>query len=358
MNTPVYFTKNDTNFYKGIGILMIVMHNYLHFQDGFFLENEASFKPENFQNFIDYLIPFRWTDSFTAFFSFFGHYGVQIFIFFSAYGLTIQANKANGFPNYIKYLSHRLKKIYFLLFFGVLIFLCIHYLSQGEFYGWKNTLEGLFSLMTSYSNFSFFSNTLYKYFSGPFWFFGLMVQLYIVFPFVYKHIKKWNIYFVFSVVYIFIWLAHVFISRKTGFTLFGTVFGHLPEVILGIYFANKNITKPNWKIFILAIPLFILSQKFGSAFPFSFLSITIIILFIVESLKKYVNDFFTKFIIYTGQISMILFVVNGPFRMFPFFSNTIHEIRDERIFLYLLILFPISHLLFKLYTFLEKKLNI
>ena len=143
MKTPLvpYFTKNDTSIFKGIGILMIVLHNYLHFEKGFFLENEAVFNPNNVKSFMQLMMPLKWYESFSAVFAFLGHYGVQLFIFFSAYGLAIQMSKNDKKFNYIQYLLPRLKKLYFLLFFGIGVFLVINYFSFGRFYGVERTLN-------------------------------------------------------------------------------------------------------------------------------------------------------------------------------------------------------------------------
>ena len=54
------FSRQDTAIFKGIAILMIIVHNYLHFQQGFFLENEATFNPKNVRDFFAFMYPLRW----------------------------------------------------------------------------------------------------------------------------------------------------------------------------------------------------------------------------------------------------------------------------------------------------------
>lgn len=350
------FTKNDTRIFKGIGILMIVIHNYLHFQEGFFIENEAKFNPENFKIFLNYLKMWYWPDTFSAIAAFLGHYGVQIFIFFSAYGLSIQQMQNKGKKHYFLYLWQKLRKLYFLLLFGIAVFLVISYLVSGEFYGFERTFKETLSLITSVATFKY--STLYSNFSGPFWFFGLMVQVYVLFPLLFKLVKAFNIYQLLGICYCLIIVLYLFISRKTDFSLFGTAIGHLPEIIAGIYFAQKSITRPNNLAFITAIAIFILSQIYGSLFPFSFLSITIIMLYMIDFLRQKMNRFFYEILLYTGSISMILFVVNGSFRTFPFFANSISEVRQERIFLYLLLLFFVCHFLHTFYVYITKRLKI
>lgn len=350
-----YYSLKDTNFFKGIGILLIVIHNYLHWQPGFNIENEDGFHKKNVLVFLDNLFPFVWTDTFSAIFGFLGHYGVQLFIFFSAYGLSVQFLKSNSRINYFRYLFKRLKKLYFLLGFAIVLFLIFNYLFTGNFYPFKKTLLYTFLLSTSLSNFS--NNYLYSMFVGPFWFFGLMVQLYIVFPFLFKFIKKFSIYSTFSVCFILIYALY-YVDLKSSFSLFGNIIGHLPEVILGIYFAQKGITKPSLLLLGLCSIGFALSQYFLWIFPLSFICITIILLYILEILKEKLNPFFTKTIQYIGEISMILFVVNGFFRLCPLFKIKDALLRGERIFLYLLLLFILSYFIYNMYIFLSKKLKI
>lgn len=350
-----YFTKHETNFFKGIAILMIVIHNYLHLIPGFGLENEAGFNPNNVRRFWEFIMPFHWHESLSAIAGYIGHYGVQVFIFFSAYGLSIQVQKEAKKQTYFQYLWPRLKKLYFLLFFGIAVFLAIHFFSFGQFYEIERTLKETLMLVTSVGNFR--NSTLYNNFSGPFWFFGLMVQLYLIFPLVYKLVKKINIYLIFSVFFIMISILY-YVDRKYDFSIMGTVFGHLPEVLLGIYFAQKGLTKPNVLLFISCIFLFVASQFYGTLFPFSFLTITIILLYLVETLKPFINNFFPKTLIYIGEISMILFVVNGPLRLVPFFNLTNFELRAERVFLFLIVLFILSHFLYKVYCYISVKLQI
>ncbi len=351
-----YFSKTDTLFYKGIGILMITIHNYLHWQPGFGIENEADFSAKNIQIFMNNLYPVYWLQTFTALFSFLGHYGVQLFIFFSAYGLSVQMINKQNSVKYWDYLFTRLKKLYFLLFFGVVIYQCIFFLVRGELYSPVKSLVKFAMLSTSVSNFS--SSYLYKMFTGPFWFFGLMIQLYIIFPFIFKIVKKQNIYFVFTASFIAIYLLYYLVDLQSDFALFGTIFGHLPEVILGIYFALQKITRPKLSILITSCIVFAGSQIYQFLFPLSFLSITIVMIYLFDILRKSLNPFLSEIMLYIGKISMVLFVVNGTFRMFPMFANIESTLRGERIFLYLLLLFICTHFLYKLYDFLTKKLKV
>ena len=257
--------------------------------------------------------------------------------------------------NYRNYLFKRLKKLYFLLLFAVVVYQIIYTFHFGEVYNLKNTAIKIVLLGTSVSNFS--HTYLYKMISGPFWFFGLMVQLYIVFPMLFKIVKKYNIYLVFSIAFLLIYLLYYF-DLNTEFSLFGNIIGHLPEVLLGIFFALNGKIKPTFSLFAISIFTFALSQFYGIIFPLSFVSITIILLFLIQNLKLYCSDFWKNAIVYVGEISMILFIVNGIFRVLSPFSIQDMQLRGERIFVYLILLFIVCHFVFKIYNYLYRKLKI
>ena len=90
---------------------MIIMHNFLHFlppQPG---ENEQNFNPIRVEKYIE--IIFNSPEYiFQATFSFMGHYGVQLFLFLSAYGLSVKYINSD-----IKYFTYLKKRIFKILLF-------------------------------------------------------------------------------------------------------------------------------------------------------------------------------------------------------------------------------------------------
>src|SRR5260370_17738582 len=92
---------------KGLAIFAICFHNYSHLLSRF-EENEFSFSQERFLAYLDALQePPRILQ---ASFSFFGHYGVQIFIFLSAYGLAV--TYWDQPPRWITFVWGRVRKLY------------------------------------------------------------------------------------------------------------------------------------------------------------------------------------------------------------------------------------------------------
>ena len=83
-------TRTECNALRGLAIIGIFLHNYCHWLRPVVKENEYQY----FQHNVDGLyqvLQGQWDELF--FFhilSFFGHYGVPVFLFLSAYGLTMK----------------------------------------------------------------------------------------------------------------------------------------------------------------------------------------------------------------------------------------------------------------------------
>lgn len=85
--------QKDTTILKALAILAIVFHNFFHVAIKVH-ENEFDFRPERFGAFMQAVVHPSLTIQ--ALFAFYGHYGVQIFMFLSAYGLARDALGRSG----------------------------------------------------------------------------------------------------------------------------------------------------------------------------------------------------------------------------------------------------------------------
>lgn len=294
----IYLTKDQSLFLKGIAIFCILAHNFFHLFPPITFQNEMMFYDEYFYLFLQ---EFSWNNIINCFFSFFGFYGVYIFIFLSGYGLT---KKIQNYPqNSIIFALKQIFKIYKLLLFSVMLYLLI-----------APTIEyfDLVYILSLTSNFNL--HTLYIA-NGPWWFFALIIQLYILFPIIYKIIAKdiANItYFLFFYIVVAISLNY-FNGNMTIF--YANALGHLPEFCLGILvacFEEKlkflHSKKFNITTLLLSISMIIAAQLNISAFILSF---TFSALLFLSAYKLFPSQ--NKFWIFTGKISPFLFGLNGFF---------------------------------------------
>ena len=124
-------SKNDTTVLKAAGIAMIVLHNYFHLFSGWSIQNEFTFKANNFEYFRTHF-SFNLYNDIGLLFAYFGHYGVQLFVFLSAYGLyTSYKNKP---LYYWQFVRERIWKLWPAFFLAVLFLIIYTIVTKGSFY--------------------------------------------------------------------------------------------------------------------------------------------------------------------------------------------------------------------------------
>ena len=199
MKNGVFLSRTESSALRGIAILGIILHNYCHFLGFAVKENEYKFDPSRPMQFLDKLFSLD-SDLFIHFFSFLGHYGVPIFLFISGYGLVkkYEAHPKGGEPASAKeaspsgrfggaFIKKHFLKLFRLMIIGYLVFIGIYLLRHSDgaqVYSWDRVLAQL----TMTINFFYFDpDHIIK--PGPYWYFGLMLQLYILYILV---IHRWR----------------------------------------------------------------------------------------------------------------------------------------------------------------------
>lgn len=124
-----WLSREECSALRAIAILSIVIHNYAHKLPGAAVENEFAFNIDNTKFFLDNVLS---SDFFIHIFSFWGHLGVPIFVFLSAYGLSMKYGNNKVF-NRKHFLFSHYKKLFFPLLFGSLAYLLLLYFVEGEF---------------------------------------------------------------------------------------------------------------------------------------------------------------------------------------------------------------------------------
>ena len=307
-------TRNDSNVIKGLCMLLIMFHNFFHLIEPRTGENEFAFDPENFNRFIDFSISdplniIRWLSSY------FGHYGVQLFIFISSYGLYLSYK--DRMPDWWNFMKKRISKLYPTLIIGIfLIFVIIVFEGRGLPSGHQVKI-GLLKLTLIYN----FIPDQALTFSGPWWFFSVIVQLYAVFPILVRIVKGYgpNSMLLTALVFILISMA-IDLQFPTDppdtFSVFFTFIGQLPVFSLGVYFASRREVKVGFPVLIAALLIFAFANVNQYVWYFSFVSVTVLLLAIIVAIIPLLKRFpkLNSFIIFTGSISLFLFVIHGSLR--------------------------------------------
>jgi peptidoglycan/LPS O-acetylase OafA/YrhL len=312
--------------FKGFAILLIIIHNFMH-RFPLPTENEMYFDENVLTAYIDILL-FEPMGSVRATFSFLGHFGVQVFVFLSAYGLSQKYKSVT--INYKKFIFSRLNKLYppFLLAIGMFVFYKISLIvilygggTDDVKYFLLDIIKPLLLKLTLLWN-------LYpgQGFSlvGPWWFLSVIFQFYIIFPILlmFSNIQRGLGLFVLSILSI---LFSYFIDGEIfGVSVYFTVIGHMPLLCLGIYFSlyvksgDFLLTKKLelTMAFLFVIFIFILGNIYQQFFYLTHISFFIVILYIFSFIMHRSNkySYVYKILYFYGSISLPLFLINGFLR--------------------------------------------
>jgi peptidoglycan/LPS O-acetylase OafA/YrhL len=167
-------SRSDTALLKGVAIAAIVLHNFCHWLPGCALENEYTFHTKNTWQLLHLLGSGEHVV--LNLFSYFGHYGVPVFLFLSGYGL-VKKYEAAGAPrvSVARFAGYHALKLWRLLALGFLVWLVLALTGAGgnRLAPWPD-VTGLLTFTVN-----FFPQPHLHQIEGPWWFFSLIMQLYV-----------------------------------------------------------------------------------------------------------------------------------------------------------------------------------
>ena len=174
---------------RGLAILGIILHNYCHWLSGIVRENEYTFKSNNVQGMLH---AFASPDSnfLLHIISFFGHYGVPLFLFLSAYGLEKKYPSQPLSVPLAGFMGHHFRKLWGMMIVGFAAFTMVDLITPGSYH---YTLGNVLGQITMTNN--LFTNPDRAIWPGPYWFFGLMLQLYLIYRVAIFRRSSWVVVF-------------------------------------------------------------------------------------------------------------------------------------------------------------------
>ena len=165
----------NTQALRGLAILSIITHNFTHWMHGAIFENEFIFQSWHVDKLLhylshpDYRLPLQ-------LFSFFGHYGVVLFVFLSAYGLEKKYGHTSKEVPTLPFIWKHYLKLFSMCIVGYAGYLLLN----AKYTDYPiSAASGILSQLSMLSNLS--THTLETYAPTPYWYFGLMFELYIVY---------------------------------------------------------------------------------------------------------------------------------------------------------------------------------
>lgn len=170
-------TKSDNHLLKGIAILSIMLHNLLHLLPRAVAENEFEFSARNIHRVVyEFHHSHDVWSIISALISHFGHYGVSIFLFLSGYGLVMKYEKSSSsIPLIPSFIWQHMKKLWRLMVPGFVV--AFFFLIDWNTFTLQLKDSNPWLTFAFLGNFFKFDTLLY----GPWWFFSLMLQFYILY---------------------------------------------------------------------------------------------------------------------------------------------------------------------------------
>lgn len=172
-------TRTECSAMRGLAIIGIFLHNYCHWLGFAVKENEYTFTMSKASDLMQALaqpdlnLPIHLL-------SFFGHYGVPVFLFLSAYGLVMKYEKRGALSpkqtNVMPFLKHHYVKLFKMMIVGFVAFTMVDAITPGSH---KYHVMDILGQMFMFNN--MMPDPDHVIWPGPYWFFGLMMQLYIVY---------------------------------------------------------------------------------------------------------------------------------------------------------------------------------
>ena len=292
---------------RGIAILGIILHNYCHFLGFAVKENEYTFtaaKPMQLLDRITSLNP----DLFIHVMSFFGHYGVPVFLFISGFGLVAKYEQKTPQPvRPLPFIGYHYLKLLRLMVLGYVAFAAVSYLLPHGYRGY--TAGNVVAQLLMYINLLPDPDHIIK--PGPYWFFGLMLQLYIVYRLALYRRTSWLTVGLIAVC----WLAQAVFAPETEADVdalnrirYNFIGGMLPFGA-GVLYARHGRSLKAWAY--AAIAAVSAAAVFAGSFAFqSWLWVPLFVVTGAVATVKLIPERGLAPCVWFGAISSALFVVH------------------------------------------------
>ncbi len=298
-------SRKECTILKGIAILFIILHNYCH-EFGFSVSaNEFIWKRSNISLFHERLFSLP-SHLLSDFFSYWGHYGIVIFLFISGYGLEIKYNDQKTRKSSVSFIISHYKKLFNLMIVGFIANIIVNKIVIGYYFHDKWTILGQLTLLIN-----IIPNAHIN--PGQFWYLGMILQLYIIYRIL---IYERSLYVLYTIMSICIILQLTCQAEGNFiFWLRRNFIGNFFPFAIGILFAKKNIictpmkTKIKLSIIISLILFIYISNFYYVLWLLTPIGIIILSIIIIKEAKKHkiLSYIFYKI----GKISSSIFITHS-----------------------------------------------
>ena len=301
--TTAHMNKKECTALRGIAIMSIMLHNFCHWLPFAVPENDFSFDAEKY---IQFWTLSSWDTLFIQFFSFWGHLGVSVFVLLSGYGLVLKYDNTN--INWKSFTVSHYKKLCIPMVLGFIAYFIVKFVYNHPVYQDLSTIipiKRFVAQITMIINFLPNPHRLIE--PGPYWYFGLTMQLYFVYLLL---LYKRSIAYI-TIIALCVFIFSLFLEQNpkllisTKYNFIGWLFPFIYGTIIGRRNYNPSIrlTYLIVAITILLIPLFGYSYYTWLLLP---LSVAIVATHMITILPIHITNIFNTI----GKLSLYIFVIH------------------------------------------------
>lgn len=174
----ISLSRKNTEYVRGLAILLIMLHNFCHIFPQVVSENEFTYNPSLNDLFFSHASAGNPLFIYDLL-SFLGWYGVPVFVFLSGYGLTVKYGNRDKGLEIRKYMMRNWRKLLLLMIPGIVAFVIEELSHSGPptpesaklYTGMLIPLTGLNDLVQAWL----------PTIPGVYWYFGLTMELYFIY---------------------------------------------------------------------------------------------------------------------------------------------------------------------------------
>lgn len=344
-NNPHLLSKENSLILRGVAILFIVLHNFLHLTMFHFPEeNEMSFSMDKANAFFDSLTGLSGTVN--GFFSHLGWIAVPVFVFLTGFGVALRTPPVGG-----RGVGEFLKKNYiklFVLMLPAILFFAVGDVLRGDI--WPVLLKRA-TYLTMLANF------VYPYvycLPGVYWYFGFTFQFYLLWALFGRYFNGKNL-LIWSVIFLIGLFFFASYGPEDALSIYRHCFtGWFPVFAVGVWMGSRqrdSIENPLlfsvWleiALVVLLLGLIVLMSRW--LVSWLFIPLVALVWFIVIGLLLMRTRFLSSAFRWIGKYAACLFVCHPIARsvvlgfVFPRFSN---HVANVFIYLFLSIVFAVVY---------------
>lgn len=363
MESKSFLTRDECTMMKGIAILGIMLHNYTHWLKGIIRENEYTWQQWKCDKLWEVI---QQPDEFLPLhlFSFFGHYGVPVFLFLSGFGLVMKyerlwvGERSSGMRSSLpevgiwRFVRYNYLKLFRIFIIGFVLFTLLDAFTPGMHrYTWLEVV----GMLGMFAN--FFEHPSQVVWPGPYWYFSVTLQLYILYRLVFYQWRHWGVV-VALIVVCWVWQLFCHDDMETLERLRYNLVGGMLPFGMGVLLARfepllmKNVkVTSGWPLmlaYLLMLILMVVFIFFFSVIGFDkWLWVPALIVVGTIALVKLIPKKIMPYVLWLGSISAAIFVAHPLVRKI-FVRPYLHDDLYAGLLLYIVATLVVSWLVKKI----------